>query len=154
MTPPSKRLAELGIQLPAVARPVASYVPAVRTGNLILTSGQLPFADGKLVATGRVPDVTSPKKAVELARVCCLNALAAAAELAGGIDHITRVIRVVVYLYSTAEFGGQPGVANGASELLEAIFGEAGKHARSAIGVAALPLEAPVELELTVEVAG
>lgn len=161
MAAPSERLRELGLELPAVAAPVAAYVPAVRDGDVVFTSGQLPFVDGELPHKGlvgpRANDV-SPDEAKELARIAVLNALAAAADVAGGIDQIERVIKLTGFVASAdhgalgERFTGQPGVINGASELLGEIFGEAGQHARSAVGVAALPLDAPVELELTVRV--
>lgn len=152
----SRRLAELGIDLPPVAAPVAAYVPAVRSGNLVWTSGQLPMVAGSLPVTGRVGDgegLVDPATAAGLARVAALNALAAIAELAGSLDRVTRVVKVVGFVASDPEFTGQPAVVNGASELLGQVFGEAGVHARSAVGVAALPLGAPVEIELVVELA-
>ena len=149
----SDRLAELGLHLPAVPAPVAAYVPAVRSGNLIFVSGQLPFIDGRLLLTGKVGAEVTPEQAKGLAQLCALNALAAAADLAGGLDEIVRVVKVVGYVASTPEFTGQPGVINGASELFGTVLGEAGVHARAAVGVAALPLDAPVEVEITVEVA-
>jgi len=152
VTPPRTRLAELGLALPPVAAPVAAYVPAVRTGDLVWTSGQLPFVDGALPATGRVGAEVSPETAAELARTCALNALAAVNELVG-LDAVRRVVKVVGFVASAPGFYGQPAVVNGASELLGAVFGPAGQHARSAVGVAALPLGAPVEVELVVEVA-
>ena len=145
------RLAELGIRLPPVAAPVAAYVPAVRTGSLVFTSGQLPFVEGGLRRTGKVGGSVDPEDAAHDAKVCALNALAAVDELVG-LDSITQVVRVVGYVASAEGFTGQPRVVNGASELLGRIFGDAGRHARSAIGVAELPLGAPVEVELTVEV--
>ena len=145
------RLAELGIRLPGVAAPVASYVPAVRTGSLVFTSGQLPFVDGGLRRTGKVGGSVDADDAAADAKVCALNALAAVDELVG-LDAIVRVVRVVGYVASVEGFTGQPRVVNGASELLGRIFGEAGQHARSAVGVAELPMGAPVEVELTVEV--
>ncbi len=149
-----RRLAELGITLPAVAAPVAAYVPAVRSGSLVWTSGQLPFVDGALVATGKVgvgAGLVDPERAKELARVAALNALAAVAEQAGSLDRVRRVVKLVGFVASDAAFTGQPGVVNGASELLGQVFGDAGVHARSAVGVAVLPLDAPVEVELVVE---
>lgn len=149
-----RRLSELGLTLPAVAAPVAAYVPAVRSGSLVWTSGQLPFVDGALVATGKVgvgEGLVDPARAAELARICTLNALAAVAEQAGSLDRIRRVVKVVGFVASDPSFTGQPAVVNGASELLGQIFGEAGVHARSAVGVAVLPLDAPVEIELVVE---
>jgi enamine deaminase RidA (YjgF/YER057c/UK114 family) len=151
LTSPLARLAELGLELPAVVPPVAAYVPAVRTGSLVYTSGQLPIEDGRLVQTGRVGADVSPERARELARVCGLNALAAVHDLVG-IDAVSRVVKVVGFVASAAGFTGQPAVINGASELLGDVFGEAGRHARSSVGVAELPLGAPVEVELIVEV--
>lgn len=148
----SERLAALGLALPAVATPVAAYVPAIRSGHQVLTSGQLPFVDGALTLTGKVGAGVTPEQAKAAARVCALNAVAAAAEVAGGLDTIRRVVKVVVFVASDPAFTGQPGVANGASVLLGEIFGEAGVHVRSAVGVSALPLDSPVEVELVVEV--
>lgn len=147
----SERLAELGIELPPVAKPVAAYVPAVEAGGLVVTSGQLPSIAGRLVAVGRVGAEVSPEDAAAAARTAVLNALAAASDVVGGIDRIGRIVKVVVYVASAPDFTGQPLVANGASELLGDVFGDAGAHARSAVGVAALPLGAPVEIELTIE---
>ncbi|HYH24706.1 MAG TPA: RidA family protein [Blastococcus sp.] len=144
------RLAELGIRLPPVASPVAAYVPAVRSGSLVFTSGQLPFVDGGLRRTGKVGGSVDVEAAAADAKLCALNALAAIDELVG-LDSVARVVRVVGYVASAEGFTGQPRVINGASELLGRIFGEAGQHARSAVGVAELPLGAPVEVELTVE---
>lgn len=141
------RLAELGLALPPVAAPVAAYVPAVRSGNLVFTSGQLPMVAGTLAATGKVGGDVSPEQAKELAQICGLNALAAAGTVCN-LDEIAQVIKVVVFVSSAAGFNGQPGVANGASELFGSIFGDAGKHARSAVGVPELPLDAPVEVEV------
>ncbi len=155
MTAPAQgwhaRLAELGIRLPAVAAPVASYVPAVRSGSFVFTSGQLPFVEGGLRRTGKVGGSVDVEDAAADAKVCALNGLAAIDELVG-LDSIVRVVRVVGYVASAEGFTGQPRVVNGASELLGRIFGEAGQHARSAIGVAELPMGAPVEVELHVEV--
>lgn len=148
----SKRLAELGIELPSVVPPVAAYVPAARTGSLVYTSGQLPIVDGELVASGKVGDDVSSEDAYTHARICGLNALAAVDALVG-IDSIIRVVKVVGFVASAPGFGGQPKVVNGASELFGEIFGEAGRHARSAVGVAELPLDAPVEVEIICEVA-
>jgi enamine deaminase RidA (YjgF/YER057c/UK114 family) len=145
------RLAELGLELPAVAAPVAAYVPAVRTGDLVYTSGQLPFVAGQLAATGKVGDAVDPDTAKDLARTCALNALAAVDGLVG-LDALVRVVKVVGFVASAPGFTGQPGVVNGASELLGDVFGDAGRHARSAVGVAELPLGAPVEVELIVQV--
>jgi enamine deaminase RidA (YjgF/YER057c/UK114 family) len=147
------RLAELGLELPTVAKPVAAYVPAVVTGNLVFTAGQLPFVDGALPATGKVGSAVTPENAAALARRCALNALAAAAEAIGSLDRVTRVVKAVVFVNSAPGFTGQPGVANGGSELLGEVFGEAGRHARSAVGVSELPLDSPVELELILEFA-
>ena len=146
----SARLAELGVRLPPVAAPVAAYVPAIRTGQLVFTSGQLPFVDGGLRRTGKVGGAVDVEDAAADAKVCVLNALAAVDGLVG-LDSIARVIRVVGYVASAEGFTGQPRVVNGASEFLGRVFGEAGQHARSAIGVAELPMNAPVEVELTVE---
>lgn len=148
----AERLAELGLTLPAVAAPVAAYVPAVRSGNLVWTSGQIPFVDGRLAVTGKVGAEVDAPTAKELARTCALNALAAIAAETGDLDAVRRVVKVVGYVASAPSFFGQPGVVNGASELLGEIFGDAGKHARSAVGVFALPLDAPVEVEVVVEV--
>ena len=156
MTPagsPEQRLAELGLVLPADAAPLAVYVPAVRTGNLVFTSGQLPRVDGSLVATGKVGAEVDAEQAKELAATCALNALAAIKAEIGDLSRVRRVVKVVGFVASAPDFTGQPGVVNGASELLGAVFGDAGVHARSAVGVAALPLDAPVEVELIVEVA-
>lgn len=147
------RLAELGITLPAVATPVAAYVPAMTSGNLLFTAGQLPFVDGALLATGKVGAEVSAAKAAELARVCALNALAAAHSVLGSLDKVTRVIKVNGFVASAPDFIGQPQVLNGASEVLAEIFGEIGQHARAAVGVAVLPLDAPVEVELILEIA-
>lgn len=147
----SERLAELGIQIPAVAKPVASYVPATIAGNLVFTAGQLPFVDGALPETGKVGTEVSAEAAQGYARTAVLNALAAAETVIGSVDRITRIVKLVVFVASASDFSGQPGVANGASDTLVEIFGDAGRHARSAVGVAVLPLDAPVELELIVE---
>ena len=148
----SARLTELGVELPDVVAPVAAYVPAVRTGNLVYTAGQLPMTAGKLSVTGKVGADVTPEEGKALARVCALNALAAVNSLVG-IDAITRVVKVVGFVASAPGFIGQPGVVNGASELFGEVFGDAGAHARSAVGVSELPLDAPVEVELIVEVA-
>ncbi|QEE60732.1 RidA family protein [Salinibacterium sp. dk2585] len=148
-----KRMAELGLELPAVAKPVAAYVPAVVTGNHVYTSGQLPFVDGALPATGKVGDSVTAEEAAGYARQCALNALAAAASVIGSLDRVTRVVKVVGFVASDASFTGQPAVINGASELLGEVFGEIGQHARSAVGVAVLPLDSPVEVELVLEFA-
>ncbi len=146
------RLAELGIELPAVVAPLAAYVPAVRTGNLVYTSGQLPMVGGALPQTGKVGGEVTDQDAKALARTCALNALAAVHALVG-IDSVRRVVKVVGFVASASGFTGQPAVVNGASELFGEVFGDAGVHARSAVGVAELPLNAPVEVELIVEVA-
>lgn len=151
----SERLAELGVELPAVAAPVAAYLPAVRTGTLVHTSGQLPFVGGVLPATGKVgtgPGLVDPEAAAGLARQAALNALAAAAAAAGGIDAIVRVVKLVGFVASDPTFTGQPAVVNGASQVLQEILGDAGVHARSAVGVAVLPMDSPVEVEILVEV--
>jgi enamine deaminase RidA (YjgF/YER057c/UK114 family) len=150
---PSERLAGLGLTLPAVPVPQAAYVPAVVSGGFIYTSGQLPFVDGKLLGTGKVGGDVSPDEGASLARVCALNALAAAASVAGpdGLDGIARIVKVVGFVNSAPGFHGQPQVINGASELLLDVFGENGKHARSAVGMAELPLDTPVEVELIAE---
>jgi enamine deaminase RidA (YjgF/YER057c/UK114 family) len=149
---PSRRLADLGLSLPAVPAPVAAYVPAVRFEDLVYTAGQLPLLDGTLRAVGKVGTEVTVDDAVECARIAALNGLAAVVDLTGDLDVITRVVKVVVYVASASGFTEQPLVANGASGLLREIFGEAGRHARSAVGVAVLPLDAPVEVELVVAV--
>jgi enamine deaminase RidA (YjgF/YER057c/UK114 family) len=151
---PAERLSELGLTLPPVATPLAAYVPAVRTGNYVYTSGQLPFVDGKLQGTGKVGEGVALDEAAALARTAALNALAAVANVAGGIDAITRIVKVTCFVASAPAFTGQAQVANGASELLIEVLGEAGRHARSAVGMAVLPLDSPVEVELIAEVAG
>ena len=156
----SQRLAELGIELPPVAAPVGSYVPALRVGDLVFTSGQLPFVEGQLPATGRL-DITAPgheagptiEVAAHCARISALNALAAVASVAGGVDNITRVVKLTVFVASSKRFTSHPQVANGASDLLVDVFGDLGRHTRSAVGVAALPMNAPVEVEMIVQVA-
>jgi enamine deaminase RidA (YjgF/YER057c/UK114 family) len=145
------KLAELGLALPVAAKPVAAYVPAIRTGNIVFTAGQLPMVEGALAKTGKVGGEISIEEAKKLAEVCALNALAAV-ETVADVNKIVRVVRVVGYVNGVAGFTQQPAVINGASELFLHIWGEAGKHARSAVGVAELPLNAPVEVELTVEV--
>jgi enamine deaminase RidA (YjgF/YER057c/UK114 family) len=147
------RLAELGLTLPEVAAPVAAYVPAVRTGNLIYTSGQLPMVNGALPETGTVGANVTVDRANELASICALNAMAAIKSLIGDLDKVKRVVKVVGFVNSAPDFINHPAVVNGASNVLLAAFGDAGIHARSAIGVASLPLDAPVEVELIVEVA-
>jgi enamine deaminase RidA (YjgF/YER057c/UK114 family) len=152
MTHPEEKLAELGLKLPEVAKPVAAYVPVVRTGNLVYTSGQLPLREGTLIATGKNGDSVDAAVAVACAQQCALNALAAIKSEIGDLANITRIVKVVAFVASTPDFTGQPQIANGASELLGQVFGEAGQHARSAVGVPVLPLDAPVEVELIVEV--
>lgn len=151
MVSPTARLAELGLTLPPVAAPLAAYVPARRSGSFVFTSGQLPTVDGALPRTGKVGGAVTPEEAAELARTCALNALAAVDALVG-LDSVVGVVKLVGFVASEPEFTGQPAVINGASNLIGEIFGEAGAHARSAVGVAALPLDAPVEVELIVEV--
>lgn len=147
------RLQELQITLPEAPKPVAAYVPAVKTGNLIYVSGQIPFRDGKLIATGPVPSQTSLHEAQEAAKQCVLNVLAILADtLNGDLDRIRRIVKLGVFVFSDSDFTDQPEVANGASELLQDIFGEAGRHARAAVGSVALPLGASVEVEMIVEV--
>ena len=150
---PRTRLAELGLTLPAVTPPLAAYLPAVRTGRYVYVSGQVPVVDGALLATGKVGAEVDPEQARELAARCALNALAAVDALVG-LAQVARVVKVVGFVASAPGFTGQPAVINGASELFAAVFGEAGRHARSAVGVAELPLGAPVEVEIIVELAG
>jgi enamine deaminase RidA (YjgF/YER057c/UK114 family) len=152
VTLPSRRLADLGLSLPAVPTPVAAYVPAVRFEDVVYTAGQLPLVDGTLQAVGKVGDEVSVDEAGDCARIAALNGLAAIADLTGDLDVILRILRVVVYVASAPGFTDHPIVANGASRLLGDIFGQAGRHARSAVGVTALPLDAPVEVELMVSV--
>ncbi len=149
---PEARLAALGLELPAVPAPVAGYVPAVRTGRSVYTAGQLPTVDGKLLLTGKVGAQVSAAQAAALARTAALNALAAVAPAAGGLSAVTQVVKLTGYVASDPGFTGQPQVVNGASELLLEVFGEAGRHARSAVGTAVLPFDAPVEIELIVAV--
>ncbi|WP_323742979.1 MULTISPECIES: RidA family protein [unclassified Rathayibacter] len=146
----AERLAELGIELPAVAAPAGAYVPAVVQGSLVYTAGQIPFVNGTLATVGKVGAEVSPEVAKDLARVCVLNALAAVADAIGSLDRVTQIVKLTGFVASGPGFTGQPGVINGASELLGEVFGEAGRHARSAVGVAELPLGAPVEVELIV----
>jgi enamine deaminase RidA (YjgF/YER057c/UK114 family) len=146
-----QKLQELGLELPAVATPAGAYVPAVISGNLVFTAGQIPLVDGKLMATGKVGAEITPEFAKEIAQRCALNAIAAVKGVLGDLSRVKRVVKVVGFVASVPEFTGQPGVINGASELLGAVFGDAGLHARSAVGVAVLPLDAPVEVELIVE---
>jgi enamine deaminase RidA (YjgF/YER057c/UK114 family) len=152
VTLPSRRLADLGLSLPPVPAPVAAYVPAVRFEDVVYTAGQLPLVDGTLRAVGKVGADVSVDEAVDCARIAALNGLAAVVDLTGDLDVIRRIIKVVVYVASASGFTDQPLIANGASRLLADIFGDAGRHARSAVGVAVLPLDAPVELELLVSV--
>jgi enamine deaminase RidA (YjgF/YER057c/UK114 family) len=147
------RLNELGLALPPVVPPVAAYVPAVISGNLVYTSGQLPMVGGVLPAVGKVGAEVGADEAQEYARICALNALAAAESVIGSLDRVTRVVKVLGFVASDPEFTAQSGVINGASELLGEVFGDAGKHARSAVGVAVLPLNSPVEVELVLEFA-
>ena len=149
---PYERLAELGLTLPAVSRPLAAYLPAVRSGSLVWTSGQLPIVDGALVATGKVGAEVDLAQASEMARLCALNALAAIAAEVGDLAAVRRIVKVVGYVASAPSFTGLPHVVNGASELLAEVFGAAGAHARSSVGVAVLPLDAPVEIEVVAEV--
>lgn len=146
------RLAELGLARPAVAAPVGCYVPAVRDGDLVLTSGQLPFVDGALPETGKVGAEVSAERAAELARVAAVNAVAAVHEVLGDLDRVVQVVKVVGFVASAPDFTAQPAVINGASDVLAEVFGEAGRHARSAVGVAVLPMDSPVEVEVTVRV--
>ncbi len=152
MSTPDERLAELGLEVPEVAPPVAVYIPAVRSGNQVFTSGQLPMRGGVLMATGTVGKDVTPEEAYACAQQCALNAIAAVKSVVGDLSNVKRVVKVVGFVASAPDFTGQPGVVNGASELLGEVFGDAGVHARSAVGVAALPLGAPVEVEILVEV--
>ena len=152
MSTPEERLAELGLTVPEVAKPVAVYVPAVRTGNYVFTSGQLPMKSGELMFTGKVGAEVTREEAVACAQQCALNAIAAVKAEIGDLSLVKRVVKVVAFVASTPDFTGQPLVANGASELLGAVFGDAGVHARSAVGVPVLPLDSPVEVEILVEV--
>lgn len=152
MSVPEERLAALGLTLPEVAAPLAAYQPAVRDGSSVWTSGQLPTIAGKLLFTGKVGGAVTPEQAVECARQCALNALAAIKAQIGDLANVARVVKVVVFVASVPEFTGQPAVANGVSELLGQVFGDHGVHARSAVGVTVLPLDAPVEAEVVVRV--
>jgi enamine deaminase RidA (YjgF/YER057c/UK114 family) len=154
MASPEDRLRELGYELPAVPQPGGSYVPATRAGTLVFTAGQVPFQGDELAKTGKVGDAVTPAEAHEAARLCALNALAAAAAEAGGLNNISRIVKVTGFVASAQGFNGQPQVLNGASDLLGEVFGESGFHARSAVGVAELPLDAPVEVELVAELGG
>ncbi|PNE36231.1 MULTISPECIES: RidA family protein [Streptomyces] len=153
MSAVEEKIASLGLKLPEVVPPLATYQPAVRSGSYVFTSGQLPMVDGALPLTGKVGAEVSPEQAKELAAVCALNALAAVKSVTGDLDKIVRVVKVVGFVASAPDFTGQPGVVNGASELLGEILGEKGVHARSAVGVAVLPIDAPVEVEIQVEIA-
>lgn len=148
---PEHRLTELGLTIPEPATPVAAYVPAVRVGDLVYISGQLPMVDGQLLARGRVPNEVSVDKAVECARVCALNGLAAIKKELGSLDEVRRIVRIGCFVACPAGFADQPKIANGASELLAEVFGEAGRHARAAVGSVSLPLNAPVEIEFIVQ---
>lgn len=152
MTTPEERITELGLTLPEVAAPVASYAPTVRSGDHVYVSGQLPLVKGELAAKGKVGAEVTAETAQELAAVCALNAIAAVRAEIGELSKVVRVVKVGGYVASTPDFTGQPGVVNGASDLLVRVFGDAGVHARAAVGVAALPLDAPVEVEMIVEV--
>lgn len=153
MSGAESRLAELGLTLPDVPAPLASYIPAVRSGGLVFTSGQLPFVAGEIATPGKVGATVSVEVAADCARVAALNALAAVRSEIGSLDDVARVVKVVVFVSSAPDFTGQAQVGNGASQLLGDVFGDAGRHARSAVGVATLPLDAPVEVELIVELA-
>ena len=153
MASPEERLAELGLSVPDVVPPVAAYVPAVRSGSMVYTAGQLPMRDGALVATGKVGEAVDAEQAYDCARQCALNAIAAIRSVAGDLAGV-RIVKVTAFVASTPDFTGQPAVANGASDLLGEVFGDAGVHARSAVGVPVLPLDAPVEVEVVAEVAG
>jgi len=149
----NQRISDLGIVLPQVATPAGAYVPAVMSGNLVFTAGQIPLVEGKLAATGKVGKDLSAEQAKEIARICALNAVAAVKSVIGDLDRVKKIVKVVGFVASAPDFSQQPAVVNGASELLEQIFGDKGIHARSAVGVAVLPLDAPVEVELIVEFA-
>ena len=150
---PEHRLAALGLSLPPVTQPLAAYVPAVRSGGFVYTAGQLPVVEGQLIATGKVGAEVGAHEAAALARTCALNALAAVVSVTGSLSAIKRIVKVTGFVASAPDFTGQPQVVNGASELLLEVFGEAGRHARSAVGTAVLPLDAPIEIELIAEVA-
>jgi enamine deaminase RidA (YjgF/YER057c/UK114 family) len=149
---PEERLTELGLTLPTASAPLAAYVPTVRTGSYVYVSGQLPLIDGQLVATGKVGAEIAPEQAKEMAAACALNALAAVRSELGALSAVRRIVKVVGFVASAPDFSGQPEVVNGASELFTEVFGDAGRHARSAVGVAVLPRNAPVEVEVIVEV--
>ncbi len=152
MAHPEEKLAELGLTVPDVAKPVAAYVPAVRSGNYVYTSGQLPMRSGELMMTGKVGGEVTPEEALECAQQCALNAIAAVKAEIGDLAAIKRIVKVVCFVASTPDFTGQPQVANGASHLFGEVFGDAGVHARSAVGVSVLPLDSPVEVEIVVEI--
>ena len=152
MSTPEEKLAAMGLAVPEVAKPVAAYIPAVRSGSHVFTSGQLPMRDGQLIHAGKVGGEVTAEEAVECARQCALNALAAVRAEVGELSVVKRIVKVVAFVASTPDFTGQPGVANGASELFGEVFGDRGQHSRSAVGVAVLPLDAPVEVELVVEI--
>lgn len=152
MSSPEERIRELGLEIPDVVAPLASYVPAARSGSLVYTAGQLPIVKGELVATGKVGAEIDPERATELARLCGLNAIAAIRAEIGELSRVRRIVKVVGFVASAPDFYGQPQVVNGVSDLLGEVFGDAGKHARSAVGVAVLPRDAPVEVELIAEV--
>jgi enamine deaminase RidA (YjgF/YER057c/UK114 family) len=153
MSTPEERLAELGLSVPEVAKPVAAYIPAVRSGHHVFTSGQLPMRDGQLMLTGKVGGEVSQEEAKACAQQCALNAIAAVKSMVGDLDKVAQIVKVVVFVASTPDFTGQPQVANGASELFGTVFGDAGVHARSAVGVPVLPLDSPVEVEIVVRTA-
>lgn len=152
MATPEERVAELGLTIPEVPKPVAAYVPAVRSGSYVYTSGQLPMRDGALIATGKVGGEVSVEDGTACAQQCALNAIAAVKSIVGDLSNVVRVVKLVAFVASSPDFTGQPGIANGASELVGKVFGEAGQHSRSAVGTAVLPLDAPVEVEMVVEV--
>ncbi|TYB49174.1 RidA family protein [Actinomadura chibensis] len=152
MSTPEERLRELGIELPDVVPPVASYVPTARTGSLVYTSGQVPVVKGEVGVTGKVGAEVDADEAARQARICALNAIAALKAEVGELSRVRRIVKVVGFVASAPDFSGQPQVVNGASDLLVEVFGDAGRHARSAVGVAALPLNVPVEVELIAEV--
>jgi enamine deaminase RidA (YjgF/YER057c/UK114 family) len=154
MSAAEDRLVELGLTVPEVPKPVAVYVPAVRSGDHVFTSGQLPMKNGELMVSGKVGGEVSVEEAVACAEQCALNAIAAVKSMVGDLDRVAQVVKVVAFVASTPDFTGQPGVANGASEMLGRVFGDAGVHARSAVGVPVLPLDAPVEVEIVVRVTG
>ncbi|GAA1111963.1 RidA family protein [Nocardiopsis composta] len=152
MATPEERLAALGLELPEVVKPLAAYTPTVRTGDHVYVSGQVPLVDGAPAGTGKVGAEVTPERAAELARICALNGIAAVKAEVGELSAVRRVVKLVGFVASDPSFSGQPQVINGASELIGEVFGEAGVHARSAVGVAALPLDVPVEVEMIVEV--